>query len=67
MRWCIVQPLKPTVFVVDNVITREVSFAAAKHLLADLLGVQVVVCFLLAKTVHPPDLPVTIFRLDAPL
>lgn len=50
----LVQPLKETVIVVDDVITRGASFAAAKQMLTGLPNVQQVVGFFLAKTVHPP-------------
>lgn len=50
----IVQPLKRTVIVVDDVITRGASFAAAKSLLMGLDNVEEVVGLFLAKTIHPP-------------
>ncbi|MOA17160.1 hypothetical protein D3C78_1374060 [compost metagenome] len=48
-------PLKPTVIIVDDVITRGASFAAAKQHLVGLPGVQSVVGIFLAKTIHLPD------------
>ncbi|MBV7552008.1 hypothetical protein KW841_06550 [Pseudomonas sp. PDM28] len=51
---CLVQPLRPIVLVVDDVITRGASFAAAKKLLTALPGVQSVQGLFLAKTIHPP-------------
>jgi hypothetical protein len=47
-------PLRPYVIVVDDVITRGASFAAAKSLLTGLPGVQAINGMFLAKTVHPP-------------
>ncbi|GLX90822.1 hypothetical protein Pfra02_33900 [Pseudomonas fragi] len=47
-------PLRPYVIVVDDVITRGASFAAAKSVLSVLPGVQVVHGMFLAKTVHAP-------------
>ncbi|WP_171016585.1 hypothetical protein [Pseudomonas sp. D(2018)] len=49
-------PLRPHVIVVDDVITRGASFAAAKSLLLQQAGVGVVSGLFLAKTIHPaPD------------
>lgn len=47
-------PLRPYVIVVDDVITRGASFAAAKSVLSRLAGVQTVHGMFLAKTVHAP-------------
>lgn len=52
-------PLSPSIIVVDDVITRGASFAAAKRLLIGLPNVRSVVGIFLAKTVWPaPDFPV---------
>lgn len=48
------QPLRSTIVVVDDVITRGASFAAAKRLLSGLPGVNEVYGMFLAKTVHTP-------------
>ncbi|HCK4621476.1 phosphoribosyltransferase [Pseudomonas aeruginosa] len=50
----VAQPLKRMVIVVDDVITRGASFAAAKSLLTGLDDVEEVVGLFLAKTIHPP-------------
>lgn len=47
-------PLRPYVIVVDDVITRGASFAAAKSVLSGLPGVQAIHGMFLAKTVHAP-------------
>lgn len=47
-------PLRPYVIVVDDVITRGASFAAAKSIISGLPGVRVVHGMFLAKTVHAP-------------
>lgn len=47
-------PLKQTVILVDDVITRGASFSAAKSLISPLPGVVSVMGLFLAKTVHPP-------------
>ncbi|MDU9413825.1 phosphoribosyltransferase [Pseudomonas sp. zfem005] len=50
----LIPPIRSTIIVVDDVITRGASFAAAKSLLEDVPGVQQVYGLFLAKTVHPP-------------
>jgi predicted amidophosphoribosyltransferase len=47
-------PLRPHVIVVDDVITRGASFAAAKNILLQQPGVGAVSGLFLAKTIHPP-------------
>lgn len=50
----LIPPLRPILIVVDDVITRGASFAAAKGILVGLPGVQAVHGMFLAKTIHPP-------------
>lgn len=54
-------PLKQTVMVVDDVITRGASFAAAKQLLSGLPGVQSIIGIFLAKTIHSQPDPAEVF------
>lgn len=50
----LISPLKPTVIIVDDVITRGASFVAAKQHIAALAGVQSVIGVFLARTIHQP-------------
>ncbi len=49
----LVRPLKRTVILVDDVITRGSNYAAAKELVTRLPGVEDVMGLFLARTVHP--------------
>ncbi len=51
---CLALPLRPIIIVVDDVITRGASFAAAKGILSQLNGVQAVHGMFLARTIRPP-------------
>lgn len=53
-RSCLTVPLRPILIIVDDVITRGASFAAAKGILRGLTGVQAVHGMFLARTIHPP-------------